>query len=120
MIFVHFLTPQTKNFLIIKYKMQPEVVEFINKMIRLYKKYKMQFNAIGIGMIILMLIQGLIHALVVDGVIFAYISYRTLLTIKVDSEDNTKLINILKLWGSYSTYLIAERVTSQSLTQGRH
>ena len=90
--------------------MQPEVIEFINRIIRLYKKYKMQFNALGIGMIILVTIQGLVNALVIDAILFTYISYKTLLAIKTDHKNNAKLVTVLKLWGSYSTYIIAEKI----------
>lgn len=90
--------------------MQPEISELITQVIRFYKKYKMQLNIIGTSILTLIFVQGLANALIMDTLLFSYISYKTLLVIKINSDDNTKLVHMLKLWGSYSTYLFAEKI----------
>ena len=89
--------------------MKPELSIVIKQILALYKKYRITLNFIGMMVLFTIVIQGLIHNLVMDTLLFSYLSYQTLLTIKLNHNNNEKLIYMLKLWGCYSTYLIAEK-----------
>ena len=90
--------------------MNPEIADIIKKLLKVYKKYKVPFNGVGIVMLFIMALQGLIHALMIDIVVFLYLTYQTLSALEDHKDDNDKLSYTLKLWGCYSTYLIAEKV----------
>lgn len=86
--------------------------ELISRAIHFYNKYKVIINIFGFVMLMITVLQGIIKMFIVDTIIFIFLGYKTIYTIKNASDDNNKLVHILKLWGFYTSLSLVEKFTN--------
>lgn len=88
--------------------MNNDMAELIAKAIHFYKKYRFIINIVGFSVVSLTLINGILKLFFIDSIIFLFLGYRTVKTLKYEGNNSDSLTNVLKLWGFYSSLSVCE------------